>query len=85
MRTTINLPDELLARAKQLAARSRTTLTAIIEASLRETLARRHRKVTAGPVKLTTYGSGGLQPGIDLNDSAALLAVMEEPVDPHRR
>lgn len=76
MRTTINLPDSLVARAKRLAAESRTTLTAIIESSLRETLARRQRNPKAPPPQLPVYGRKGLQPGIDLDDSASLLDVM---------
>lgn len=76
MRTTINLPDSLVARAKRLAAESRTTLTAIIESSLRETLARRRQNPKAPPPRLPVYGKKGLQPGIDLDDSAALLDAM---------
>jgi hypothetical protein len=29
------------------------------------------------PVELPTFDGGGLQPGIDLDDSAALLGLME--------
>ncbi|MBI3915861.1 MAG: DUF2191 domain-containing protein [Betaproteobacteria bacterium] len=76
MRTTINLPDALIARAKKLAAESRTTLTAIIESSLRETLARRRSPLRAAAVKLPVFGKKGLQPGVDLDDSAALLELM---------
>jgi hypothetical protein len=76
MRTTINLPDDLVARAKMVAAESRTTLTAIIESSLRETLARRRKARRAPAVKLPVFGKQGLQSGIDLDDSAALLEAM---------
>lgn len=85
MRTTINLPDDLLAQLKKLAAESRTTVTAIIEEALRERLARRRRKRQAYPVQPTTFGSEGLQPGVDLDDSAALLDLMEPPGVPDRR
>jgi Ribbon-helix-helix protein, copG family len=77
MRTTIHLPDELLAEAKRLAARSRTTLTALIEDALRERLGRRRQNRRLAPLSLTTYGTGGVQSGVDLNDSAALLDLME--------
>ena len=59
------------------AAESRTTVTALIEQALRERLARRRRQVRSQPVRLTTFGSKGLQPGVDLDDSAALLDLME--------
>ncbi|ADI14516.1 type II toxin-antitoxin system VapB family antitoxin [Truepera radiovictrix] len=79
MRTTIRLDDELLREAKRLAAETNQTLTAVIEEALRERLARRKGardrppftpKVYRGPAK-------GLQPGVDLDDNAALLDLME--------
>lgn len=77
MRTTIHLPDDLLAQAKRAALESGTTLTAVIEESLRERLARRGSPAMA-PVELTTFGGSGLRPGVDLDDSAALLELMEQ-------
>jgi predicted transcriptional regulator len=77
MRTTIHLPDDLLAEAKKLAADTRTTLTALMEDALREHLARRRGRRTAAPARLPTYGVGGVLPGVDLDDSAALLDLME--------
>jgi len=76
MRATINLPEQLLAQAKKLAAASRTTLAAVIESSLRETLARRRRTTAAPAAKLPVYGRKGLQPGVDLDDGDSLLDVM---------
>ena len=81
MRTTINLPDDLVARAKKLAAESRTTLTAVIEASLRERLGRRRKASRPHSVKLPVFGKKGLQPGIDLDDSVALLEAMSPSSD----
>ena len=82
MRTTIRLDDDLLVEIKQLAARSDKTLTSVIEDALREMLARRRKPKARAPVRLTTVSGGGLQPGVDLDDSAALLALMEESSDP---
>ena len=79
MRTTINLPDDLLARLKKLAAESGTTVTALIHDALRESLARRKRTPRTHRVELTTFGTGGLQPGVDLDDSATLLDLTEPP------
>lgn len=79
MRTTIRLNDDLLKQAKQQAAESGLTLTSLIEESLRERLSRsKELPVKRKTVKLKTAGSGGLLPGIDLDDSAALLDVMED-------
>ena len=82
MRTTIRLDDELLAQVKHYANERGKTMTAVIEDALRETLSRRQQVEEQEPVKLTTVSGNGLQPGIDLDDSAALLAIMEEAVDP---
>ena len=80
MRTTINLDDALLAEAKQVAARTGRSLTAVVEDALRESLHRRHRTVRRA-VELPVFGAGGVQPGVDLDDSAALLDLMEKDDD----
>lgn len=78
MRTTIQLDDTLLREARREAARSGMTLSGIIEEALRERLAR--PATSAEPreqVRLRTTGGGGLRPGIDLDNSAALLDVLD--------
>ena len=82
MRTTIRLDEDLLVQVKQAAARSGRTMTSVIEDALREVLARQQTAEQRTPVRLTTVSGGGLQPGVDLDDSAALVALMEEPRDP---
>lgn len=77
MRTTIRLDDDVLAEVRLVAARSGKTMTAVIEDALREMLARRQPMGEPRPVKLTTVSGHGLQPGVDLDDSAALLSIME--------
>ncbi|MDH4084835.1 MAG: ribbon-helix-helix domain-containing protein [Nitrospira sp.] len=85
MRTTINLPDDLMAQIKKLAAASHSTVTALIEDTLREGLARRRRSRRSGRVILPTYGKKGPLPGVDIDDTACLLDVMESSVDTARR
>jgi hypothetical protein len=77
VRTTIRLDDELLAEAKELAARTRRSLNSVIEDALRESLARRRRQSERKPVTLTTFRGNGLRPGVDLDDTAALYDVMD--------
>ena len=79
MRTTITLDEHLLNEAKQVAARTGRTLTAVIEDALREALARTAPSGRQKAVRLPTFGHGGLQPGVDLNSSASLLDLMDEP------
>jgi hypothetical protein len=78
MRTTIRLDKHLLAEAKQYANEIGKTLTRVIEDALREILARRHTCRRREPIRLTTVEGKGLQRDIDLDDSAALLEVMEQ-------
>jgi hypothetical protein len=82
MRTTIRLDDHLFAEAKERAAQQRITLTAVIEQALRESFRRRQEHPPHRPVKLPTWGKGGLRPGVDLDDSASLLDLMERGDDP---
>ncbi|HEU4384817.1 MAG TPA: type II toxin-antitoxin system VapB family antitoxin [Anaeromyxobacteraceae bacterium] len=77
MRTTIRIDDHLLAQAKRLAAATGRTLTQVIQDALREVLARRRAPGRRGRVRLRTVSGQGVQPGVDLDDSAALLDLME--------
>jgi hypothetical protein len=78
MRTTVRLDEKLLAEAKKLAVDTGRTFTQVIEDALRMTLAQRREKKRAQPVKLRTSGSGGLQPGVDLSNNAAVQDLMDE-------
>jgi len=72
-RTTVRLPDDLMRRAKQKAAAEGRTLTALIEEGLRRVVSDRTpaERAPRAPLPVST-ATGGLMPGIDLNDSAAL-------------
>ena len=81
MRTTINLDDSLMSDLKRLAADSGCTLTSVIHDALRESLSRR-RSARQNHVELPVFHGSGLQPGVDIADSASLLEVMEKPDGP---
>jgi len=85
VRTTIRLDPHLLTEAKKLAAANGRTLTAVIEDALRESLTRRGTPRTRSSRKIPTFRGQGIHPGIDLDNSAALLEVMEADRDSHRR
>ena len=78
MRTTVRLDDHLLREAKQFAARTGRTLTAVIEDALREALNRSQKRPRRPPVKLPTFRGQGLRSGVDLDDTASLLELMDE-------
>jgi hypothetical protein len=75
MKTTLDIDDELLVRAKALAARERSSVTALIEEGLRLRLrTRASRSRAAGQPALAVYrGRGGLAPGINPLSNRSLL------------
>jgi hypothetical protein len=78
MRTTVRLDDGLLEQAKKEAARQGKTLTAFMDEAIRRALAKPHERRPRKRVRLPVSRSiGGTLPGVDLNDSAALLEIME--------
>jgi hypothetical protein len=76
-RTTITLDRELLAEAKIEAARSGRTVSEWIAESMRDRLARRTGAVKRQPVQLPTW-PGGPNPGIDLDNNAAVRDLLDE-------
>jgi hypothetical protein len=63
--------------AKRRAVETGRTLTEVIEEALRLALGRRPAATAAPPAALPTFGSGGVLPGVDLDDTAALLDLMD--------
>jgi hypothetical protein len=83
MRTTITIDDELYRAVKERAAQTGRTVGAIIEDALRRTLADPVGRSDETLPPLPTYGGGGVLPGVDLTDNAALRDHMDagEAVD----
>jgi hypothetical protein len=77
MRTTVRLDDDLLAAAKQRAAADHTTLTSLIEDSLRSTLAPRPRGGGDECFTIRPLGDSATRPGVDLDDSETLRDLMD--------
>ena len=77
MRTTVNIDAHLLVEVKTQAARSGRTIGEVIEDALRLAMERRREAASAPLPVLPVVLVGGLQPGVDLDDSAALLDLME--------
>lgn len=83
MRTTLRVDDELLRRAKSHAARQGRSLTSVFEEALRRLLAEAERAGQRQQVELpVSSAGGGVLPGVDLDDSAVLLDVMERRAAP---
>ena len=63
MKTTVEISDPLLAKARALAAELNTTLRALIEESLREVVARKRGRRRSFRLKDASFKDGrGLQP-----------------------
>jgi len=75
MKTTLDIDDELLVKAKAVAARERSSVTALIEEGLRLRLRRRASSSRAGEQQsLAIYrGRGGLAPGVNPLSNRSLL------------
>ena len=63
MKTTVDIPDALLAEAKKVAARDHTTIRALIERGLRSALAER-QGAREFRLRKATFTGEGLQPGV---------------------
>jgi hypothetical protein len=78
MRTTIRLRDDLLKRAKKRAAGEHRTLASVVGEGVALVLAgppKKRRERIKVPV---SRAKGGVLPGVDLNRSTDLLALMED-------
>jgi hypothetical protein len=77
MRTTVALADDLLAEAKERAARSGRTVNEVLEDAIRIGF-ERHAEAERREIHLITDPTPGvLLPGVDLNNNAALFDLLE--------
>jgi hypothetical protein len=74
MKTTLDIDDELLVKAKAVSARERKSLTSLIEEGLRLRLRRTEsrRHALSHPPAIQT-GQGGLAAGVDPLSNRSLL------------
>lgn len=74
MKTTLDIDDELLVKAKALSARERKSLTALIEEGLRLRLRLRGQKGSRSrPPLPICRGRGGLAKGVDPTSNRSML------------
>ncbi len=78
LRTTVRLDENLLANAKEQAAKENRTLTSMIEEGLRLAMERPKRQARRKKVTLpVSRQGGGVMPGVDLANSAELMDLLE--------
>ena len=79
MKTTLDINDELLVRAKALSARERTSLTSLIEAGLQLRMRRAATRSRAKVGALAIYrGKGGLMKGIDPLSNRSMIDAADD-------
>lgn len=72
MRTTVNLPEDLLRDAKLAATRSGRSLSDVVADGVRLLLSRQEHLSVPGRPALPVFGGNGLRPGVDLEDKDGL-------------
>lgn len=78
MRTTLNLNDDLVQRAKQRAAAEDRTLTSVIEDALRRLLTDSGARDRREPYTVELMVRSDVQPGLDPNDPAFYKQIFEQ-------
>ncbi len=78
MKTTLNLNDRVLLKAKGRAARDGITLTRFVEDALRARLAVAHNLKAPFRLRLKTV-KGDRPPNVDICDRDALYDVIDRP------
>jgi hypothetical protein len=76
MRTTLNIEDELMKRAKKRAAETGTTLTEVVEEALRAAVSGQAPRAGRFTLRWKPV-AGRTRPGMDLSDRDSLYQEME--------
>lgn len=77
MRTTLNLREEALKLGKRKARELGKPLGEVVSEAIVATYGERPAPPLPRGWKLPISGKGGLQPGVDLDDSSSLADVMD--------
>jgi hypothetical protein len=79
MKTTVELPEDLLLKAKRRALETRTTLRNILERALRQELRQASsRRPRRRPRIRWVTSAGGLPPGLDLSNRSQMWEWMQK-------
>lgn len=71
------MADDLYRRVRVTATSEGRTVTSFIEEALRAALDRQDDSAVPSPYHVQPFDGHGLQPGVDLDDNAALLDLMD--------
>jgi hypothetical protein len=85
MDATIHIDDQLYIRVQQVAQATGQTVDAVISNALAENLESPQKPSSGEKFCFTRDKGKGVMPGVDINNSAELLDIMEEGQDVSRR
>ncbi len=77
MRTTVNIPDAILERAKERCRNDGKTLGELLADGLRVMLFQPDGSPAPTPTRLRTFRGRGVRCGVDLDSNSAVLDAME--------
>lgn len=78
MRTTVTIDDHLYEEAKVLAARTQGSVGSVISEALRRFLAESNSGEDPELPELPRWRGGPVKAGIDINDTSAVLGMLDE-------
>jgi hypothetical protein len=77
MQITIEIGEYLVEKAKDAAAMTHRSLDEFMADAILVALDRMRRVRSREKFKVITYGSGGVFPGVDIDNTSALLDIMD--------
>ena len=80
--TTVRLNPAITRRAKAYAKANDLTFTAVMERALAAYLAQPRSGSRTAKVRIPSSGTGGVLPGVNLDDNAQLLDIMDGISEP---
>jgi hypothetical protein len=77
MRTTLSIHEPLLRQAKEISLQRNISVSQVVEEALQLAFGKKAKKSRGSAFRFKTFRGDGLQPGVDLSSSSALLDLME--------
>jgi hypothetical protein len=77
MRTTLSIHEPLLRQAKEISLQRNISVSQVVEEALQSAFGKKAKKSRTPGFRFKTFRGDGLQPGVDLSSSSALLDLME--------
>jgi len=77
MRTTLSIHEPLLRQAKEISLQRNISVSQVVEEALQSAFGKKANKSRGQAFRFKTFRGDGLQAGVELSSSSALLDLME--------